>query len=1319
MATTTWNASKDARIARRISDSWDAGAGQSDYLPVGQYNSSGTVYRYRSLVGFSYSFSGMTAITSAILHMRTSGQYYVAFSSDPDVYVRRITSSWSEGSSTSLSSSNAVIYPGPGSTSTNQKAWDVAPTNNTWDSTDITDLVVDAFNAGVFYGIELRAVDEGTDVDVTEFWSSEGSTSYDAYISVTYSTNTAPYAPDNIGGIGTNSCSPTGDSVVNTLTPTFSGQFDDPDAGDSMSGAQVIVYADDGTTQIWDSGTFTATGSTFSKVYSGTALTGNTFYKWKGRVKDAAGTWSSYSALQRFKVNSIPNAPSIALTQSPTTDIKTLTPTFNMTHSDPDASDSQMLGYQLVLETSGGSAVWDSGEVSVTATVSKAVTYAGPALSWQTAYRWKAKTKDSNGAWGAYSSYAYFTTHTTGVPISLDPTGGDIASSITPTFTGSRATTADLITNAQIKVYQSDGTTLVWDSGSFATSSTSGFSKIYSGTALSSATTYKWQARVTSSIGGTSAYSALQTFITPDTNTPSGTAPVGTGITPVTNLDFTFTRAASFNIHELYVYQSDGTTVVTSDTPTSYTATTSKTFTYTGTLSWNTTYKWKVRVSADGGSNWTSFTGLISFTTDAAGIPVLDAPTADAWLGAPRVLDEYDDITSITNGTSASSSLETTIKQTGLGSLKIAVASLASSGVSHTYRSVTQDLSQYGSSTPGSIDIRMSSLTNVSSVKLRLADSGGTNYNEYIITPSGTGSFETKNFTLGSPDVTGGSGVDLSAVGRIGIVVTATGGGSVTSDVYVDDLKLDATAPSFDGTTSGGETLTYFRVRFYNDTTLVWDSGDTAGSGTTFSIAYGGTALTKGTTYYWEARYTKNTGPTGNYSDLQPFLLNSDPSLPSSMSPEIDEVVPDTTTPYFSSVFSDPEKATLGDYPTYYEVEVYRNSDSVLAYSLLTKTSLTAGTNIIYDGLSGTTKTTGAANPITYETEYVWRARYYDAKGARGSWSSYSTFKPSQSPTATITSPSDSGTVTSPSFNVTWSMSSPGSKGQNAYQVQVVRVTDAVTLIDTGKVYSSSTSYTVPAGYLVNSLDYDITLTLWDTDSLTGTDTNTVTASWTAPDPISDFTATDDESRSAVSMTWTASNLPSADFRKYTIYRRLIGADDWDILTEITNQSTNSYLDFTAANTVTYEYRITQWEIVPGDVDLESGDSDIGAVLLDTDSWYVIGADRDASHIFELPVTAGPFQEPVQQEVFEPLGTSRKVIVRGRVMGAEGNLQCKWPSSERDTALAQVAYIKSNAGPHILKSPFGDVWYVEFSGPNKDYVAGGHVTVTIVWTEVA
>lgn len=1314
MATTTWNVSKDSRIAYRTSDGWEAGSGTSDGLPVGLYSG----YRYRTLLGFSYSFSGMVSITSATLHLRTSSQIHVAFGSDPDIYVARLTSSFSEGSSSGLSASNAVTYANqPSHTNTNRATEDVTTSEDADVSIDITDLIVDAFNAGTFYGLKIYAVDESAASDVTEFFSSEYSTSKDAYISVTYTTNTAPNAPTGL--------TPTGDTVVSGLTPTFRGTFSDPDAGDLMANAQVIVYADDGTTVIWDSGSFAATGSTFSKVYAGSALTGNTFYKWKGRTADDDGAWGAYSALQRFKVNSTPNAPTVSLQESPTSDIKTLTPTFQITHSDPDVSDSSMTAYTIALELADGTSVWASGDITVSpAAVSKSVLYTGPALSWQTAYRWRARTKDSNGVFGPSTSNQTFTTHTTGTPTSLVPTGGSTVGSLTPTFTGSRASTADTLTGAYIEVYASDGTTLIWSSGLFTTGVTSsGFSKAYGGSALSGVTTYKWRARVTSSVGGTSAWSSLQTFVTPDTSTPSLDAPVGSGVTPATNLDFDISRGTNFNRHQIYVYSdAGGTSLVTSDTPVAYAATGSKTFTYSGTLSWNTTYYWKARVSSDGGSNWSPYSALTPFTMDAAGIPTLDVPGDNAWMGAPRVIDEFDDITGVTNGGSASSSLETTIFQTGIGSLKIAISGLSASGTSYTYRTLSSpmDLSSFGAQCPIYIYSRYSSSTNVSTLRLRFEFATSSDYAEYDIKPGSTGAFEQKTLTKGSPTATGGT-VDWSNVNKIGVRLVATGGGSVTTNIYVDDLKIDATAPTFEGTTYNSEVISTYRILVYaaDQTTLVWDSGDTAGSGTTFSQLYAGSALTKGVVYYWQARYVKSTGPTGGYSALRAFTINSDPSIPTGLSPASGGIVADSTTPHFSALYNDTDKTTQGDAPTYMEVEVYRNSDSVLAYQLITKTGLTAATNEIYDGLSGTVKVTGAAAPIAYETEYKYRVRYYDSKGARGTWSSYTTFLPTQSPTTTITSPSDAGTVSSPSFTVTWSMSSPGGWGQNKYNVRIVRDSDDVTLIDTGIVFSSATSYVVPTGYLVNGVDYRIAVTAFDVNGLSDYDYITITADWAAPDPIEDFTVGDDVSLSANVLRWTASNLLAADFRQYVIYRRLTSDTDWTILDTLTNQSQVLYYDYTAANTKTYEYKITQFQIIPGDVDLESGDSDIGSANLDTDSWFVIGADRNEAHIFEVPVTAAPFSEPVQQEVFEPLGTRRKVIVRGKVMGAEGTLQGQWVTTERDAALAQVAYIKSNAGPHILKSPFGDVWQVEFSGPNKEYEAGGHVTININWTEVA
>jgi hypothetical protein len=747
-----------------------------------------------------------------------------------------------------------------------------------------------------------------------------------------------------------------------------------------------------------------------------------------------------------------------------------------------------------------------------------------------------------------------------------------------------------------------------------------------------------------------------------------------------------------------------------------------KTATYSGTLTWGATYTWKVRVSSDSGTNWSPYSGIATFTMDTAGSPTLGAPASNAWLGAPLVVDEFDDITSVTNGTAASASLETGsgLFQTGIGSLKIAITTLPLSTGSATYRTVSKNLSDYGPLTPIQIYSRASSLTNVLYMRLRFTFATATDYAEYNIIPSVINAWEQKTLVRATTTATSGT-VNWANVTRVGIVITASSGGSVTGNFYVDDLKFVGTNPSFDGTTYGSDTISTFRILIWsasNGTGAVWDSGDIAGSGTTFSKLYNGTALTLGNTYYWQARYVDVGGPTGSYSALRAFTLNSAPSAPTGLSPSSGTVILDTI-PVITSTFTDAEKATKGDAPSYYLAEITRASDSVLAYQLITKTGLTGGTNVIYDGLSGTVKQTGAANPIVMETEYRYRVAYYDSKGARGAWSAYVNFKPSVPPVTTITSPSDGSNVNSPSFDVSWSMSSSGGKGQNAYQVDLIRAADGVRIHTTGQRFSSATSYTIPAGYLVQPKSYYVNVNAWDTDGLIGDDIITVTASWISPDAITDFTVTDDVSQSRNRLQWTASNLTPTDFEKYTIYRMDQSSPEWYLLDEVVSQGLTEYSDFTAANTVEHQYKITQWKKVVGDASLESEDSDIGSASLDTDSWYLIGNDRSPSHIFEIPVISAPFVEPVQQEIFEPLGTSRKVIIRGKVMGAEGTIAGKWSTDMRDDAVLQIGYIKSNAGPHILKSPFGDVWQVEFSGTSKDYENGGHITMSMTWTEVA
>jgi hypothetical protein len=110
--TRTYVATSDALLAL-TSGGAKYGAGASTSLPVGGWQG----WTYRSCIKFpSIPWTKVRAVKAARLKLRTSTQVRVGFGSNPKLEVRRITESWSAGSSSSPSSGNAVVWPGPSTT---------------------------------------------------------------------------------------------------------------------------------------------------------------------------------------------------------------------------------------------------------------------------------------------------------------------------------------------------------------------------------------------------------------------------------------------------------------------------------------------------------------------------------------------------------------------------------------------------------------------------------------------------------------------------------------------------------------------------------------------------------------------------------------------------------------------------------------------------------------------------------------------------------------------------------------------------------------------------------------------------------------------------------------------------------------------------------------------------------------------------------------------------------------------------------------------------------------------------------------------------
>lgn len=173
--TRTYTATKDSRLAL-TSGGAKYGSGAEGQLPVG----AGSGWRNRAIIDVpAIPWAGVVKVVSATLRVTTSSQVNVAFGSSPKVEARRITSSWSEGSASSPSGSNAVVYPGPSTTTSGAKQTSVTKSEGARIGLDVSAIVrawapvAAGGSAAKQYGVALYSPAEDSTTYTTEFLSRE------------------------------------------------------------------------------------------------------------------------------------------------------------------------------------------------------------------------------------------------------------------------------------------------------------------------------------------------------------------------------------------------------------------------------------------------------------------------------------------------------------------------------------------------------------------------------------------------------------------------------------------------------------------------------------------------------------------------------------------------------------------------------------------------------------------------------------------------------------------------------------------------------------------------------------------------------------------------------------------------------------------------------------------------------------------------------------------------------------------------------------------------------------------------------------------
>lgn len=347
--------------------------------------------------------------------------------------------------------------------------------------------------------------------------------------------NAAPYAPTNL--------SPSGSNLSISRTPTLLATFDDPNrilnngvAYDQLTSTEVEVRVGNvsGTRvyhRSWNNGT-TERNNRRSSTTSSTLNYGTTYY-YRVRHKDRIGLWGPWASTT-FSIkdpNDPPHSPDY-LTPSGNIVASNTTPSLRFRHRDPNGHSANRAYVEV--QTSGGTNRWTyDWAVSAGNNTYITRTYAGTALAYGTSYRWRARTRDTGGKIGAWSSWVYFSITPANTkphpPDQISPSG-NITGGLAPTLSmRHRDPDGDSTSNVTMQVRRvADGTYMLNKTWAVSIAHNGKSNRVYDGATLSYNTAYQFRGRTQDSKGAWGNYSAWTNFtITSLSSVAKPTSPSG------------------------------------------------------------------------------------------------------------------------------------------------------------------------------------------------------------------------------------------------------------------------------------------------------------------------------------------------------------------------------------------------------------------------------------------------------------------------------------------------------------------------------------------------------------------------------------------------------------------------------------------------------------------------------------------------------------------------------------------------------------------------------------------------------------------------
>lgn len=533
--------------------------------------------------------------------------------------------------------------------------------------------------------------------------------------------------------------------------------------------------------------------------------------------------------------------------------------------------------------------------------------------------------------------------------------------------------------------------------------------------------------------------------------------------------------------------------------------------------------------------------------------------------------------------------------------------------------------------------------------------------------------------------------------------VTPAAGSTVNTDVPVLGMTLVAEEKG---------------ARLLGQWELAQNSGFTAGvrgaleglldlraSGVTTEPLLTGAQLSQGI-WYLRGRAVTEFGDTSPWTAAQQITVSHPPST-SGHTPTGNQARPygDTGTVELDWNFSDSSPV---DSQTAYQIVIERNDTGAAV--------LDSGKVLSVDSVASATIPSQFMN-----VELRWRVRVWDSDDVVGPYSANNIFRVMELADVEITSPV--GSVTTPMPTVEWTFAATADRVAAAFRVRIIHVETEEVVFDSGQRQGAATEVTVDEPVLTNTEVYEVEVTVWDSNGLSSTDNEVVTASWIPPDAGAEVVIDTQfyEEDGYILISWNDDTLDE-DFSEWRIYSRVPGEGNVWVLVDSTLAS--PYQDPRAPTNVEIEYAVVQVAI-RFEVPIESARVPYSAFTTGTHYWIVDLDDLSLSTKLEH-VTADDLEDEVERATIPLIGRGRKVD-KGTVLGVSGTLKAEIRDTQDGTTARQhrrkLDAIKNRSSGRVyLRNPFGDVWAVSLEDMQVSRLAGvgthEYCNVSIPYQEV-